>query len=411
MKKIKTFFVMAIAVMMMASTCLMLAACGEKTPKPDDGALVDGKAVVKFDSNLEGTMRTEENITKVQEQKKTPGEKLTRVRLVVKDANANIGNFAFKEWCTDKEGTTPWDFDTPVQKSMTLYAKWEVQCQITYNVAGLDTPLVSNVFKGEKAPRRDSDVGWKKIVNWCTDSEFKNEYDFNKPVNSNLTLYAKLEPGVFINGSRLTTFTVGYHGENDDDSTITLEESGGEEYARVHYARVWDNGAAWITYTNFNQRITTYNPEVDAEKDRFGDQITITFKNLGKSTHFRMYFIVCYDKQGGGFLYSSGHGMVEGSTGPGWSTLVQLQLREDQIKMSADDEWTTLTINLAEATNNGFGKNGGSEWGTADLISNLRFDFCEYENGKSLYDKGNDILIKEIAFTPGVATPPAEEQA
>jgi len=102
--------------------------------------------------------------------------------LVVKGSPVNPQNLGFRCWCVDKEGTTPWNFKDPVTKSMTLYAKWEARYEVNY-YDGATLLHKANVFPGEKAERRDSDVVWKKILGWYTDAAMTKEYDFGASVN------------------------------------------------------------------------------------------------------------------------------------------------------------------------------------------------------------------------------------
>ena len=118
MKKFKYALIFAVTAILAAS-CVLMCACG-----PKEGALVDGKAVVKFDPNLESTGFFEEDVTTVPDQAVEPGKVIVNKPLVVKGSPVNPQNLGFRCWCVDKEGTTPWNFKDPVTKSMTLYAKW-----------------------------------------------------------------------------------------------------------------------------------------------------------------------------------------------------------------------------------------------------------------------------------------------
>ena len=101
----------------------LFAACNNG--EEQGGGLVDGMAVVTFDPNLDGTGLFEEDVTSVRDQTDEPGSLIVNIPLTIRGNPANPLNLGFKEWCVDKEGTTPWDFTQPVTESMTLYAKWE----------------------------------------------------------------------------------------------------------------------------------------------------------------------------------------------------------------------------------------------------------------------------------------------
>ena len=198
MKKFKYALIFAVTAILAAS-CVLMCACG-----PKEGALVDGKAVVKFDPNLESTGFFEEDVTTVPDQTVEPGKVIVNKPLVVKGSPVNPQNLGFRCWCVDKEGTTPWNFKDPVTKSMTLYAKWEARYEVNY-YDGATLLHKANVFPGEKAERRDSDVVWKKILGWYTDAAMTKEYDFGASVNANLNLYVKTQPGLFLSPANIKT--------------------------------------------------------------------------------------------------------------------------------------------------------------------------------------------------------------
>lgn len=104
--------------------------------------------------------------------------------------------YEFKGWYTDKNYFDEWDFDTrSVTKTMTLYAKWDVQ---TYEVifegngATISPPLVV-VSYGESV-EQPSDVTRENYTfgGWFKDAAFTTAYHFNSDViTEDLVLYAK----------------------------------------------------------------------------------------------------------------------------------------------------------------------------------------------------------------------------
>lgn len=421
MKNLKTLFSAIVAIVMTASCCFMTA-CGNdgngsgSEQSSESNGLVNGKAVVTFDSNLEGTQLFSDEINTVAAQTVEPGGKVVRRALVVKSSAANPLNLGFKDWCVDKDGTTPWDFDAPVEKSMTLYAKWEARCRVTYYI-GSNVPVTENLFAGETAPLKDSEAGWKKIKGWYTDQEYKNPYNFDTPVTSNLDLYADVEKSVYISAARMEKFNVGYSVDADyiGSTTVKTVGEGDSQYAEVHFAQTFNNKATWITYGDLNERINDYQNKTD----RFGDVLTLTYKNLGEATHFRFYYVVGYDKEGG-FQYSS---ITYGQPVGGWNIMCEVEIRSN---MQETDDWATVSINLVEATKvaesrlrfeSGFDATVKdfllgqvldgyvSEWGTSDIICNVRFDACKYaqttKGTEQDFDFENNILlVKSIEYGP-----------
>jgi uncharacterized repeat protein (TIGR02543 family) len=115
--------------------------------------------------------------------------------LVTKPADPVRGCDKFEGWYTDKALTEPYDFGTPVDGDITLYAKWTRRCckTVTY-LSGNIRYAVQNVADGEPAAQiADPKACGFTFVGWYTDRCLTKEYDFSQPVTCNLTLYAKWE--------------------------------------------------------------------------------------------------------------------------------------------------------------------------------------------------------------------------
>lgn len=378
MKKFKYALIFAVSAILAAS-CVLMCACG-----PKEGALVDGKAVVKFDPNLESTGFFEEDVTTVPDQAVEPGKVIVNKPLVVKGSPVNPQNLGFRCWCVDKEGTTPWNFKDPVTKSMTLYAKWEARYEVNY-YDGATLLHKANVFPGEKAERRDSDVVWKKILGWYTDAAMTKEYDFGASVNANLNLYVKTQPGLFLSPANIkTNALLGFgdikYKDPNDESTVNVVGEGEDAYADIHFARCQNT-----SYMYFNGLGMWLRDQTD-ETNRFADYMTITYKNLGPSTHILFYYVVDYLQEDGSFIHSG-----EG----GWKTCVLIPI---ETNMDEDGEWATVSVNLVEETM----VNDVSEWGTADVLM-VPCWMVAKENPSTGKFEGwyadNDVLIRGIEFT------------
>lgn len=413
MKKFVKALSAILAVMLFSVTLFACNGGGGGTSSPaesvDDGALVDGKAVVKFDLNLEGTGFTEADVTSVKEQKIEPGNTAVNRPLTVKSTAFNGRNLGFRGWCTDKAGTTYWNFEEPVTRSMTLYAKWEARCIVTYTIPNKASSIVRNVFPGEKAEPLDSEAGWKRVLGWYTDPSYAESalYDFDSEVTGNLDLYAKVADGIYINPAKMTSFLVHYGNiagkDPDDDTTITVEEKDGEVYARVHFAKC--ENTSYIYYNNFNEYILNNLVEMK----RNGDVMTITYKNLGPSNYFRFYYVVAYFDENNELngIYSDGT-YEHGSIGM-WSKNVDIPIKSN---MSETDEWETVSVNLVEATM--ISKNFGttedpdwrtiSEWGESVILCIPRWEALTVDgSGRNGDYSNNDVLFKGITFTAAEA--------
>ena len=114
---------------------------------------------------------------------------------VTQPADPTRTGHLFQGWYTDPECTQPYDFTTPVTKSMTLYAKWDVN---TYTVTfdngygGLYDEYTQYVQYGRKVnnPGAPERPGYT-FEGWYVDQTFQTQWDFNDTVTQTMTLYAR----------------------------------------------------------------------------------------------------------------------------------------------------------------------------------------------------------------------------
>jgi uncharacterized repeat protein (TIGR02543 family) len=100
--------------------------------------------------------------------------------------------YEFEYWCTDYAATTAFDFSTIISVDLTLYARWRTVYTASFNSNGGSSVESQAVNVGEKiiyplTPMRDNYL----FGMWCSDAGLTEEYDFNVPVNGNITLYAR----------------------------------------------------------------------------------------------------------------------------------------------------------------------------------------------------------------------------
>ena len=113
---------------------------------------------------------------------------------VTRPADPVNGDKVFLRWCSDATLTTEFDFNTPITADTTLYAVWANT--VTFNTNGGSAIASVNVQDGHKVtkpadPTKGSGDDEKIFDKWYEDEELEREYDFNNPVNENITLYAK----------------------------------------------------------------------------------------------------------------------------------------------------------------------------------------------------------------------------
>lgn len=100
--------------------------------------------------------------------------------------------FIFGGWCTDAAGRHEFDFAKPVMGDITLYASWlQTHATVTFVLYDdnkqTETVELNNtvVWNGENPERGDY-----AFTGWYADILCRTEYDFNKPVKKNITIYA-----------------------------------------------------------------------------------------------------------------------------------------------------------------------------------------------------------------------------
>lgn len=103
----------------------------------------------------------------------------------------------FGGWYTDKNLNYKYDFNIPVTKDITLYAKWinDGSCNtytVSFNTNGAGYIEAQKHKKGEYAyePTTPSKPCYD-FGGWYTNSSLTNRYYFNTPVTKDITLYAK----------------------------------------------------------------------------------------------------------------------------------------------------------------------------------------------------------------------------
>ena len=112
-----------------------------------------------------------------------------------KPANPTKAGHAFKGWYSDKSLTKAYDFNSAVKSNLTLYAKWEAnEYTVTFVSNGGTSVAKQTVAYGAKASKpSDPTLDGSQFAGWYTDAACTEAYDFDLPVKSNLTLYAKWE--------------------------------------------------------------------------------------------------------------------------------------------------------------------------------------------------------------------------
>jgi uncharacterized repeat protein (TIGR02543 family) len=120
-----------------------------------------------------------------------------------KPADPTRGADRFEGWHSSVTDT-PWNFDSVLTGSITLYARWTALYTVTFDSKGGDlVPKVEGLLEGATiteptAPARDKNT----FAGWHSDSAYANPWDFaNDTVSGNITLYAKWTAKVQFNAA------------------------------------------------------------------------------------------------------------------------------------------------------------------------------------------------------------------
>ena len=93
----------------------------------------------------------------------------------------------------------PFNFDTPVQEDVTLYAGWEeiaaqqVTVSFDAQAEGVTNPSSQVVDEGGTAVSPELDRDGYVLTGWYLDPECTQPFDFSTPIDQDMTLYAGWE--------------------------------------------------------------------------------------------------------------------------------------------------------------------------------------------------------------------------
>lgn len=177
-------------------------------------------------------------------------------------------DMVFVGWYTDSEFKEPYNFDSSVTSNLKLYAKFEAAaavetCTVTF-MKDAETPSSTSVVKKGNtvgAPAEPTKDGYS-FAGWYTDVNCTTAYDFDLPVNTDITLYAKW----------LAKYTVSF--DTDGGSTVesqTVVTGNKATKPAVIPTKKGYNFVGWYTDN-------TYTTEFDFENAIITDNTTIYAK-------------------------------------------------------------------------------------------------------------------------------------
>lgn len=185
-----------------------------------------------------------------------------------KPANPEKEGYVFAGWYTNVDLTDKFNFDLPVTADLKLYAKFEesvaVETQTVTFMKDAETLFDTSVVKKGNTvgvPAEPTNDGYS-FAGWYTDVKCTTAYDFNLPVNTDITLYAKW----------LAKYTVSF--DTDGGSTVesqTVVTGNKATKPAVNPTKKGYNFVGWYTDN-------TYTTEFDFENTIITDNTTIYAK-------------------------------------------------------------------------------------------------------------------------------------
>lgn len=185
-----------------------------------------------------------------------------------KPANPEKEGYVFAGWYTNVDLTDKYNFDLPVTADLKLYAKFEesvaVETQTVTFMKDAETLFDTSVVKKGNTvgvPAEPTNDGYS-FAGWYTDVKCTTAYDFNLPVNTDITLYAK----------GLAKYTVSF--DTDGGSTVesqTVVTGNKATKPAVNPTKKGYNFVGWYTDN-------TYTTEFDFENTIITDNTTIYAK-------------------------------------------------------------------------------------------------------------------------------------
>jgi len=104
--------------------------------------------------------------------------------------------YQFVRWAAAENGTTDFDFNTPINENTTIYAVWKQVYTVTFIFNNTTVYSTIYVEPGKTAARPENNPTAQgfKFVRWSAAKDGTADFDFNTPINENTTIYAVWEP-------------------------------------------------------------------------------------------------------------------------------------------------------------------------------------------------------------------------
>lgn len=314
----------------------------------------------------------------IDDQEVEPGDVATKPAVAVLGDNPE--RLEVQGWYKDKEYTQPWNFfiDT-VEEDITLYAKWVKNYEVTYYLGDeTDVPMYKQyVQEGQLITDYEKLAHGYESNGFYTNARHTEEFDFTKPIDSDVNVYIHRSDYFYFSGEMLATrndlcyMMAAPSGSGSTPGTIELKEDAetNEKYAEINFG--------YSTAADPYLHIRNMAIDISASQ-----KVEITFRNIGKATSLKFYYVV----QMADGTFTDGEWAHEGNA-------FLYRYEADEKNMDPNGEWVTKVLDFSSILTNGV-----SNWGISSVMTQLRVQsgyVCEDEN-----DLSNILQIKSIRGIP-----------
>jgi len=289
---------------------------------------------------------------------------------------ANDERMEIDGWYTDAEYTNEWNFTMDVvEADMTLYAKWIKKFAVVYYLGEeVDTPMYTRYVKeGELIPYQPELADGYQSKGFFAEATHKTPFNFDQPITKDVNVYIHRSESIYFSGKMIAERFEMFAAPSGPGSTVGtieyVEEEEDDGYAKINFGY----STAGDPYALL--RFVT----VDISQSQ---QLEVTFKNLGKARSMRFYYLTWMEDGS----YTAGQAFSEDTT-------FTYYYEDDEMNMSADDEWVTKVFDFSSVIHNGV-----SNWGISSTLVQLRLQ-SGYVS-ESPEDLSNEVWIKSIKGIP-----------